>query len=54
MAESIDGAPAKPSPAKRRHFQMFKKAYHEKWPYVTIDKEGDTCMKSKVRSTVVK
>ena len=31
MAKSIDHAPAKPSPAKRRCFQTFKKVHHEKW-----------------------
>ena len=41
MAESVDCAPAKPSPAKRRRFQTFKKAYHKKWPFVTVDEEGD-------------
>ena len=54
MDESIDRAPAKPSPAKRRRFQMFKKAYHEKWPFVSVDEEGDTCVNSEVRSSVVK
>ena len=54
MAESIDGAPAKPSPVKRRHFQTFKKASHEKWPFITIDEKGDTCVNSEVCSTVVK
>ena len=54
MAESIDCAPAKPSPAKRRRFQMVKKAYHEKRPFVIVDEEGDTCVNSEVRSTVVK
>ena len=54
MAESIDHAPAKPSPAKRRRFQTFKKAHHEKWPFVTIDEEDETCVNSEVRSTVVK
>ena len=33
---------------------MFKKAYHEKLPFVTIDKKGDTCINSEVNSTVVK
>ena len=32
---------------------MFKKVYHEKWPLVTIDKKGDTCMNSEASSTVV-
>ena len=41
MAESIDRAPVELSPAKRRHFQTFKKTYHEKWPFVTVDEEGD-------------
>ena len=54
MAESIDRAPAKLSPAKRTHFQTFKKAYHEKWPFITTDEKGDTCMNSEVRSSVVK
>ena len=31
VAESIDHAHAKPSPAKRRGIQTFKRAYHEKW-----------------------
>ena len=53
MGETIDRAPAKSSPAKRRHFQMFMKEYNEKWPVVTIDKEGDTCANSEVRSTLV-
>ena len=42
MAESIDRAPVKPSPVKRRHFQTFKKASREKWPFVTVDEEDDT------------
>ena len=54
MAKSIDCTPVKPTPAKRRRFQTFKKAYHEKWPFVTIDKKGDTCVNSEVNSTVVK
>ena len=33
---------------------MFKKASHEKWPCVNIDEKGDTCVNSKVCSTVVK
>ena len=53
MAESLDRAPAKLSPAKRGCFQMFKKAYHEKWPFVTIEEEGGTSVNSEVRSTVV-
>ena len=54
MAESIDCAPAKPSPPKRRCFQMFKKVHHEKWSFATIDKKGDTCMNSQVHSSAVK
>ena len=54
MAESIVRTPAKPSSSKRRCFQMFKKAYHEKWPFITIDEKGDTCLNSEVHSTVVK
>ena len=54
MAESIDQAPAKLSSVKRRRFQTFKKASHEKWPLVTIGEKGDTCVNSEVRSTVVK
>ena len=54
MAESIDRTPAKPSTAKRRRFQTFEKAYHEKWLFVTIDKKGDTCVNSEVRSSVMK
>ena len=53
MAESVDGVPAKPSPVKRRRFQTFKKAYHEKWPFITVDKEDDTCVNSEVCGTVV-
>ena len=41
MAESIDRAPAKPSPAKRRCFQTFKKVHHEKWSFASIDEKGD-------------
>ena len=48
MAESIDRAPVKPSPAKRRRFQTFKKAIYEKWPLVTIDEKGDTYVNSEV------
>ena len=54
MAESIDHAPTKPSPVKRRCFQTFKKAYHEECPFVTVDEEGDTCVNSEVSSTDVK
>ena len=54
MAESIDLAHAKPSSAMRRHFQTFKKACHEKWPFVTIDEKGDSCMNSEVHRTIVK
>ena len=53
MAESIDRAPVKPSPAKRC-FQTFEKACHEKWPLVTIDEKVDACVNSEVRSTVAK
>ena len=53
MAESFDHAPAKPSPAKRRQFQTFKKASHEKWPFTTVDEKGDTCVNSEVPSAVV-
>ena len=42
MAEAIDRVPGTLSPAKRRHFQRFKKAYHKKWPFVTTDEKGDT------------
>ena len=54
MAESTDHATAKRSSMKRRHFQMVKNASHEKWPFVTIDKKGDTCVNSEVCSSVVK
>ena len=54
MAESIDRAPAKPSPVKRRCFQTFKKGSHEKWPFVTVDEKGDTCINSEVPSAVMK
>ena len=53
MAKSIDCTPVKPTPAKRRRFQTFKKAYHEKWPFITVDEEGDTCVNSEVHSSVV-
>ena len=33
---------------------MFKKASHEKWPFVTVDEKDDTCLNSEVRSAVVK
>ena len=54
MAESIDRAPAKLSPVKRRRFQMFKKVHHEKWSFTTVDEKGYTCMNSEVHSSVVK
>ena len=54
MAESIDCAPAKLSPAKRRHFQTFKKEYREKRSFTTVDEKGDTCVNSEVCSSVVK
>ena len=54
MAESLDHAPAKPSSAKTRRFQMFRKAFHEKWPFITVDEKGDTGMNSEVSSAVVK
>ena len=43
MAESIDCATAKLSSEKRRHFQSFKKAYHEKWLFATVDEKDDVC-----------
>ena len=45
MVESIDHAPSEKD--------TFKKAYHEKWPFVTVDEEGDTYVNSEVHSTVV-
>ena len=54
MAESIDRTPGKPSPVKRRHFQMLKKVHHEKWSCATIYEKGDTCMNSEVHNSVVK
>ena len=54
MAESIDRAPAKPFPAKRRRFQTFKEVHYEKWSFATIDEKGDTCVNTEVRSSVVK
>ena len=54
MAESIDYAPAKPSPAKRRCFQTLKKASCEKWPSITVDENDDTCVNSEVPFAVVK
>ena len=52
MAESIDCAHAKPSSAKRTHFQT--KAYCEKWPFITVDERGDTCVNSELCSSVMK
>ena len=54
VAESIDRAPAKPFPVKRRRFQTFKKVHHEKWSLATIDEKGDTRVNSEVHSSVVK
>ena len=54
MAEFIDRTPAKPSPAKRRGFQTFKKVHHEKWCFVTVDEKGNTWVNSEVCSSVVK
>ena len=54
MAESIDCAPAKLSPAKRRRFQTFKKEYHEKRSFTTVDEKGDTFVNSEVRSSVMR
>ena len=54
MAESIYCAPAKLTWAEKRHFQTFKKAYHEQWSYVSRDERSDTCMNSEVFSTAVK
>ena len=54
VAESIDHTPAKPSPEKRRRFQKFKKAQHEKWSFATFDEKGDICVNAEVRSSVVK
>ena len=54
MAQSIDRTPAKPSPAKRRCFQTFKKVHHEKWSFATVDMKDDACVNSEVRSSVVK
>ena len=53
-AESVDHAPAKPSPSKVRCIQTFKTEDYEKWPLVTVDEKGDTGMNSEVGSTVVK
>ena len=33
---------------------MFKKASHEKWPFITIDEKGDICLNSEIHRTVVK
>ena len=33
---------------------MFKKASRKKWPFVTSDEKGDTCVNFEVPSTVVK
>ena len=54
MAESFDRTPAKPSLAKRRRFQTFKKVHHEKRSLATVDEKDDTCVNSEVRSSVVK
>ena len=54
MAEPIDRTHAKRCLERSRSFQTFKKAYDEKWPLVTVDEKGDTCVNSKVCSTVVK
>ena len=54
MAESTDCASAKPSLAKKRGFQTFKKDCHEKWPFITIEEKSAACMNSEVHSTVVK
>ena len=54
MAESFDCAPAKLSPVKRRHFQMFKKVHHEKWSLAAFDEKADTCVKSEGCSSVEK
>ena len=40
MAKAIDRAPAKPSPAKRRRFQTFKKVHHGEVAF------RDTCVNS--------
>ena len=44
MAGSPDGTPAKPSPVKKRRFQMFRKEDREKCPFVTVDEKGDICV----------
>ena len=54
MSRSTDCAPAKPFPVKKRCFQKFKKEYHGKWPFVTVNEKCDTFIKSEVRKTVVK
>ena len=54
MSESIDRAPTKPSPAKMRCFQTFKKAYYKKCPFITVDEKGDTGVNPEVCSTVMK
>ena len=54
VAEPIDRTRAKRCLERSRSFQTFKKAYHEKWPLVTVDEKGDTGMNSEVGSTVVK
>ena len=58
-AGSADCTSAKLSPAKKRHFQTFKKEYHVKWPafiiVMIVDEKGcNTCMNSEVCSTVLK
>ena len=54
MSKSFDDEPGKPSTAKRRRFQTFKKVHHEKWFLATTDKKGDTCVNSEVHSSVMK
>ena len=53
-AESMDSASAKSSPLKMRHFQTFEKTCHEKWPFITVDEQDDTCRNSEVHSSVLK
>ena len=56
MAGSTDYAAGKSFPVKKRKrcVEMFKKEHHEKWPFITIDKKGDTYIYFEVWSIVVK
>ena len=48
MAGSKDCAPGKQSPVKKKTFANVTKGFHEKWPFVTVDVKGDTCVDSEI------